>query len=621
MSSVSQQRENFARERSEQIGEARSILADPRLERWVELRELVRDSAHEEVLSYIYDAGIRRLRRCQTTAWTNRFSTVLEAYERRGHDLSLERILRKAKNEKNLRTRIAKLALRERPLHATSFDALLGCTKSTLRGAALEALHARLSTEQLERYIQRHGVDRSVLEAAHLGKMHDLSLVEKLVPELLLQIGEEFDYWERSHLWEMLEPLTLATREHRDCIARHLEQFDQEHHGMLDMLLDLEQRAWLSQWYGRPYPDYSTRSPRTPTRSRQQDSLEALAARLRRQSTEARLDTFFDELGLDRYALTQKVWERIANAIDHAPTHEERLRLTSLLLKAGEKPRNYPKLDQLTRHWTEHGSGGATRRAGHKGSRRSNRGASQRASIRRARQQGRPDDRSNPEYGGWPWWSYHYRSGVTWHPPDDSAPRGIAIARDIPCDAMLDELSALNTHHITRLDIQNFQDYPKELARVLEHTRLQELEQLAISTSLEHHPGIGVLAGNITWNEPRAKDRFYASLSDAWLAHMIDALASSHQRATIATLMVGDDFIGPRTFRALRAYLNAPDCALHTLGISGVQLDDAAFVEFLDDSELSKLTSFWAYTNSDHYYGEHIDYCEIHADLLPEHLR
>lgn len=133
MSAVTDQTKRFARELDEQISEARSLLADPRLEGWETLSKLVRDTAHEAVLSYIFDAGIRRLRKCKTTVWTSRFDRVLQAYERRGHDLALERMLREAKCEATLRGRLEYMALRKAPLPQVSLDALLASKRANFR--------------------------------------------------------------------------------------------------------------------------------------------------------------------------------------------------------------------------------------------------------------------------------------------------------------------------------------------------------------------------------------------------------------------------------------------------------------------------------------------------------
>lgn len=621
MSAVTDQTKRFARELDEQISEARSLLADPRLEGWEPLSKLVRDTAHEAVLSYIFDAGIRRLRKCKTTVWTSRFDRVLQAYERRGHDLALERMLREAKCEATLRGRLEYMALRKAPLPQVSLDALLASKRANFRGVALESLAARITEEQLERYIELHGIEPRVLEVARARVDLSPQLLSKILPALLFRLYEVLEHRERCRLWEIIEAYTINSEEHRACIARHLELFDQEYHGLLDLVLDLEQRAWLSQWYGRAYPDYSTRPTSCARRKQPEDMVEAMANRLRKQGAEGRLATFFGELELDRHALSQKVWERIANAIDHAPTHEERLRLTSLLLKASEKPRNYPRIAHQTRHWTEHGSGGATRRAGHKGSRRSNRGASQRRSIDHSHQRQGQDEAWNDYDGHWYWWTYRHDPSVSRYQPNDHDPHGAVVMRDLGCDVALEELERLDNRPVLRLNLQNFEDHPRALARMLEHTRLEGLERLAITTLLDNNLRAGVIAGNISWSSFQAKARFYRILNDASLAHMIDAIAASPAYASLTTLVVGDGFIGQRTFQALTRYLDSPSAALRTLGLSGSQIDDAAFVAFIDSANLANLTSLWTDTGDFRDGYEEYNHCERFAARLPEHLR
>lgn len=619
MSTVSEQQNTYNSEQSRILSEARSILGEHDLARHQELHDLLRDGPGDEVFEYVFQTGIKRWRACKTTAWSRRFEHVYTVFEERGHAVAIELILERASSHRDLQDRLDALFKRRRqqdqPLEGRIWNIVLAIEDTSRRQIALGAVDALLSPGHIEGYITRWGVDARLLDLIHNRDLYSPRIIDAALPALLDRLGVDNDL--DKEVTTILDAIIARRPGAHDQLERCVKAYDQNHYGELDERLDYSERAWLAVRFDRPYPEYPSQRTATPNNDDEHlTPVEVLANRLREVDTAARHEVFFGELELDTHALPSSTWERIANAIDHAPTHNERLRLTSLLLKAADKPQTYPRLDRLTKHWCEHGSNGATRRAGHKGSKRSRRGASQRHTARTSARATREPWRET--YGYWGY-ARAFHTSVTRYDPTAYDTHGTVVAYDADLEFIIDELEAIDDKPIDRLQLHNFTSYPHALQTLLSHPRLRDLKSLTIATEIDSNTRVSIISGNMAWTSYRATNRFYHVIEDAWLARMVEAIMASPAAHTLEALILGDGHIGPRTFQSLTRLL--AEHQIYTLGLSCTHIDDTAFIKFAQEANLINLARLWTDTGNFRDGYEEYNHCERYAAFLPEHLR
>ena len=521
------------------IAQARGAFARKHLTHLDPLCEALREEHHRELAAYIYQLGMRRWRSNPRARWSTQYARLLRAMEQGHHDLCLEFVMLDA-SPYALGARLTALA--SRPPGLIAFGALKYASCTT-RPIALRAFAHLLDATQVTALHAHCGLTPDILELLHArltaGTLSlPASYLATLCKDVLGQLTQpEHAQPERLAL---LEAVISTHPQALICLGECLSAHQCSLPGTLERALTPESLRWVQRWLGS-----SLSPPCAPQNlgSEPLSQVEQWARRLRElEGVEERLEALFHTLKLSPAHFSTKNWSRIARAIDHAPTHEERLRLVSLLLKLERAPSAHARIARLIQHWSEHGSAGLTRRAGHKRSRRARRGAITRAATAWAEPEHIEDE-----------WHYRLTPGFFWAHARCGERLDVEVTAMHPEDAR-ERLEAIESAlPVGTLTLRGMRGAPSALAALLASPRLAGTRGVVLRPHFDELPQAGMALGNMRRPSSHpAMQRARSVVEDAWVEQLLCALHSSALAASLEQLGIFGARPGTRSLTQLR---------------------------------------------------------------------